>query len=142
MYNDSLYRLSLKCLIRNDADEILVVKEAGRDFWDLPGGGMDHGESVRTAITRELKEEVDFDGTFTYNIVDLDEPFKLSSRDVWQARVILEIKTDTNTFSVGVDADEIKFTNPIEFKNSKLEFEQKIYEYANMNNRPETYHSP
>lgn len=132
MYNDSLYRLSLKCLIKNDDDEILVVKEAGRHFWDLPGGGMEHGESVRTAIARELKEEVGFDGAFTYTIIDLDEPFRLSSRAVWQARVVLEVKTSTNIFSVGVDADEIKFAHAIEFKDSALESEQKIYEYANL----------
>lgn len=92
---------------------------------------MEHGESIRSAVARELKEEVGFDGTFTYNIVDLDEPFRLSSRDVWQARIVLEVKTDAQAFSVGIDADEIKFAHPIEFKNAELESEQKIYEYAN-----------
>lgn len=44
---DYLFRVSLKCVIRNDAGEVLAVKEVGRDFWDLPGGGMDHGESIQ-----------------------------------------------------------------------------------------------
>ena len=47
---DYLYRLSIKGIIFNDAGEILFVKESGRDWWDLPGGGMDHGEDIETAI--------------------------------------------------------------------------------------------
>lgn len=46
MHNDSLYRISLKCLIKNSAGDVLVVKEAGREFWDLPGGGMEHGDDL------------------------------------------------------------------------------------------------
>ena len=59
---DYLYRISLKGLIRNDAGEVLVVKEAGRDWWDLPGGGMDHGEDIKFALAREMKEEVNMEG--------------------------------------------------------------------------------
>lgn len=44
--NDYLYRLSLKGLVVNDNGEVLVVKETGRTWWDLLGGGMDHGETI------------------------------------------------------------------------------------------------
>lgn len=44
---DYLYRLSIKGIIFNDTGEILFVKESGRDWWDLPGGGMDHGEDIK-----------------------------------------------------------------------------------------------
>ena len=44
---DYLYRVSLKSVIFNDHGEVLVVKESGRDWWDIPGGGMDHGESIK-----------------------------------------------------------------------------------------------
>lgn len=132
MYNDSLYRISLKCLIRNGANEVLVVKESGRDFWDFPGGGMEHGEGVRAAAARELKEEVGFEGTFTYTVIAMDEPFKLSSRDVWQIRIVLEVKTDSMSFCTGVDADEIQFVAPETFKESSLESERRIFEYSNL----------
>lgn len=91
MCNDSLYRISLKCLIKNNDGKILVVKESGREFWDLPGGGVEYGEGILSAVARELKEEV------------------------------------------GNDVDEIQFINPILFKNSESESEQKIYEYTNTN---------
>lgn len=42
MYPTTFYRVSVKALIKNDKNEILVVKES-QDFWSLPGGGLDHG---------------------------------------------------------------------------------------------------
>lgn len=66
---DSLFRISLKAYIENDKGEVLVVKERGRDWWDLPGGGMEHGENVKEALARELKEEVGYEGEFSYDVV-------------------------------------------------------------------------
>jgi 8-oxo-dGTP pyrophosphatase MutT (NUDIX family) len=130
MHNDSLYRISLKCLIKNGAGDILLVKEVGRNFWDLPGGGMDHGEGLLATIARELEEEVGFVGEFTYKVIGLDEPIQLLSREIWQMRVILEVFPKNMNFSVGVDADEVQFMNPVAFKDSERIQERKIYEYA------------
>ena len=38
---DYLFRVSLKAVIFNENNEVLIVKESGRDWWDIPGGGMD-----------------------------------------------------------------------------------------------------
>lgn len=51
------YRVSVKALITNEADEILVVNERGTG-WDLPGGGLDWGEDAISALQRELREEL------------------------------------------------------------------------------------
>ena len=44
---------------------ILLVKhtehESGRSYWNLPGGGMESGESEEECVRRELKEETDLD---------------------------------------------------------------------------------
>jgi 8-oxo-dGTP diphosphatase len=42
-----------------DADKILLVRHQkdGRDYWLLPGGGCEFGESLATALERELEEE-------------------------------------------------------------------------------------
>ena len=36
---------------------LLLVRERVRDCWELPGGGIDPGESTRQAAVRELAEE-------------------------------------------------------------------------------------
>ena len=54
---DCLYRLAVKAVIIND-HKLLLVKELDDDWWSLPGGGIDYGETVIEALKRELHEEI------------------------------------------------------------------------------------
>lgn len=130
LYNDSLYRVSLKCLITDPSGKVLVVRENGRGSWDLPGGGIDHGEDIRSAIARELEEELDFRGDFTFKILRADDPAKLKTRDAWQLKLVFAVELDTRTVSAGVDVEEIAFIDPRSLKDSNYIPEQMIYEYT------------
>ena len=55
--DDCLYRVAARVLIVND-DKVLLIIEAGDDWWAIPGGGIDHGESIELAVTREIEEEL------------------------------------------------------------------------------------
>ncbi len=129
---DYLYRISLKCLVRNDKGEVLVVKETGRDWWDLPGGGMDHNENIKIAIAREIKEEINLDGDFSYQIIYVDEPAYLDVLNFWQVRLIFEVQPDNMSFGPGEDGDEVAFMSIDTFKNSERDVEQRIYKYAKL----------
>ena len=48
---DKFYRVAVKAIIRNDAGDILLVKER-TDSWSIPGGGLDYGEEAKTALRR------------------------------------------------------------------------------------------
>lgn len=129
MYKDSLYRVSFKCLIKDGHEKILVVKERGRSSWDLPGGGIEFGETIEESIARELYEEVSFRGDFKYKVLKIHDPVKLITRDVWQIKIAVLLEVDNQNFSVGNDADEITFIDPDELKNSEHEPESRIAEY-------------
>lgn len=129
---DYLFRISIKCLIRNANGDVLVVKEAGRDWWDLPGGGMDHGENLRSAIARELKEEVNLGGSFSYRVIYVDEPAYLRVHDFWQLRLVFEVQPENLHFSIGRDADEVEFIDPLVLKDSGIEVERRIFDYASI----------
>lgn len=134
--NDYLYRVSLKGLVKNEKGEVLVVKESGRTWWTLPGGGMDHSETVRSAIAREMYEEVKLDGDFSYRPLVVDEPAFLEHANVWQLRIIFEIIPENYVFSAGEDADVIAFINPDTFKDSDNLAEQTIYRYSQLLSGP------
>lgn len=116
----------------NNTGEVLVVKEAGREWWDLPGGGMDHGENLAAAIAREMREEVNLVGDFSYRIIFVDEPAYLETHSFWQVRLVFRLNPVNMVFSAGEDADEIKFLNPETFKDSLSEVERRIYTYAKL----------
>ncbi|MET9661651.1 NUDIX hydrolase [Streptomyces sp. NPDC006510] len=49
--------------IRDKAGRFLLVKPSYRDYWEVPGGGLDLGEDPRRAFQREIKEELGLDLT-------------------------------------------------------------------------------
>jgi ADP-ribose pyrophosphatase YjhB (NUDIX family) len=55
-----LQRVGVYALIRRD-DDVLLTRISDRGAhsgsWTLPGGGLDHGESPRDALVREVREE-------------------------------------------------------------------------------------
>ncbi len=55
--DDCLYRVAARVLVVQD-DQVLLVKEADDDWWAFPGGGIDHGETIELAVTREIEEEL------------------------------------------------------------------------------------
>jgi len=55
--DDCLYRVATRALVIQD-DKILLIKEASDNWWSLPGGGVDHGETIEAAVSREIEEEL------------------------------------------------------------------------------------
>lgn len=129
MNAESLFRVSLKGLILNDAGDVLVVKEAGRPFWDLPGGGMEHGETLRGALAREMFEETGLVGNFQYEIIAVDDPHVLARSDIRQVRLIFRLHLSTMPSAAGADTDEMTYIDPTTLKESDHIQERMIYTY-------------
>src|SRR4051812_28240326 len=55
--DDCLYRVAARIFVMQD-DKVLLVKESEDEWWALPGGGIDHGESIESALKREIEEEL------------------------------------------------------------------------------------
>jgi 8-oxo-dGTP diphosphatase len=48
-------------LFFDDAGRVMLVRPIYKDFWDIPGGYVDTGETPYEACTREVKEELGLD---------------------------------------------------------------------------------
>lgn len=134
-YPNSFYRVSLKAVIRNSDGEVLVVREKNNHDWNLPGGGLDHGESEIDGLRRELLEEVGFTGEFIARPIGI-QPMYLASKDAVQLWVVYEIEPENMNFSVGEEANEISFVNPEQFRDSDKLSEQLIYKFCVDINHP------
>ncbi|MES2630522.1 MAG: NUDIX hydrolase [Patescibacteria group bacterium] len=129
---DSLIRVTLKAVILNDNGETLVVKETDRDWWDIPGGGLDHGESIKDALARELYEEVSFEGEFEYEVIDAQDPKYLEELNLYQMRVTFLVKPSAMNFKPGADGDEIQFIDSKIYEHSELFTERVIFEFSEL----------
>lgn len=68
------YGLTVRGIIKNENDEILIVKRHPKsktdpEMWELPGGKVEKGEHFVDALVREIKEEVNLD----VNVTDFAE---------------------------------------------------------------------
>lgn len=128
-YPNTFYRVSVKALIRNVNNEVLVVKENG-SMWSLPGGGIDHEEDLHSALKRELYEEALITAPFTETLLDTATMF-VESKEAWLMWLVCGIRIDNDfSFGIGPDADEVAFMNPQLFKDSQHTSEQLVYEFA------------
>ncbi len=55
------FTLGVFSVIFDTQKQILLAHRRDMDLWDLPGGGMNHGELPNEAAIREAKEETGFD---------------------------------------------------------------------------------
>lgn len=54
---EKIYHLGVKALIQNRDGKILILRRAGQNFWDVPGGRVQAGEQTLETLTREVMEE-------------------------------------------------------------------------------------
>jgi 8-oxo-dGTP diphosphatase len=52
--------VSAKAFVLNDNNEVLLIKSPRRG-WEMPGGQVEEGESIKAAVIRETKEESGID---------------------------------------------------------------------------------
>jgi ADP-ribose pyrophosphatase YjhB (NUDIX family) len=65
-YEPCAYRVSAKAAIQGSKGLLLVKEDS--EYWDLPGGGVEHLEEPENALKREIKEEVGVD----FATIDVD----------------------------------------------------------------------
>jgi 8-oxo-dGTP pyrophosphatase MutT (NUDIX family) len=69
MAAEQLFQIGIKGLIRDAAGKILLLKipawGGSPDYWDMPGGRMEPGETFQQTLRRELSEEISVDYTGT-----------------------------------------------------------------------------
>ncbi len=55
------FAIGVFAIIYDEEKNILLNHRRDMDLWDLPGGGMNHGELPNETAVRETKEETGFD---------------------------------------------------------------------------------
>ena len=126
MYPSTIYRVVAKALITDATGKILVVKE-GQDFWSLPGGGLEHGESTSDCLQREIKEEIGINDVLIDEIVYSTNVY-LDQRDIWMTWIVYKAKIDSLDFVFGDGVTDAKYIDINEIRDSTDLLEKLIVE--------------
>src|SRR6266581_6377964 len=75
MMRSAQFRIGVFALIFDD-ERILLALRRDIDWWNLPGGGMEHGETVEEAVRREVREETGLEVEVKYLVGVYSKPQK------------------------------------------------------------------
>ena len=104
--DDALYRVAVRALVVS-GDKILAVKEVdGGDWWAIPGGGVDYGESLKDCLLREIEEEI---GVLSDSVLS---DFKIIYHNI--GKIVNGVPRMNVFFKVSVPGDKIIKTDHVE----------------------------
>lgn len=109
---ECFYRVSVKAIILNEEKKFMLVKE-DNGLWELPGGGLDFGESPQEGLQREIWEEMGLNTTF---IADQPSYFFtcLNHKGVHISNVVYEARLEHERFKPSPECVEIRYFSPDE----------------------------
>src|SRR5262249_9981196 len=83
-----IFRIGVFALIFDDEGRILLGHRRDIDWWNLPGGGMEAGETVDEALRREVREETGLEAEVEQLVGVYTKPQKQEVVLTFRCRVI------------------------------------------------------
>lgn len=110
---NGFYRGSIKALILNENRTKFLVILEDNGWWELPGGGLNWGESPQDCLAREIYEEMGLiltqvDSFPSYHLIGKNMEGK------WTINLVYSIKVQDLNFVASNECREIKFVSPAE----------------------------
>jgi len=133
--NTRIYRVSAKALVFNENKNILIIRE--NRGWELPGGGIEQGESPQETIIREMKEECGF---IIENINEtpsltwiVHRPESSDDLDKWRLFIGFRVTLKSMEFTPSKECIEYRFVSKDELQ--KLPLHPNIEKLAELLNQ-------
>ena len=80
IYGKDCIGISVFAMILNNKNQVLLIKKQGKDYWERPGGKVEYGEKVISALKREILEETGIQISVK-KFMEINEP--ITSKGHW-----------------------------------------------------------
>ena len=147
MIDSEGFRANVGIILTNDQGQVFWARRVGMDAWQFPQGGIKKNESPKTAMYRELKEEIGLEPEHVELINSTDDWLRywLPKRYIRQNRGPLCIGQKQIWYLLKLTADEtyldLSYTSEPEFDSWKwvdfwrpveevISFKRQVYQQA------------
>jgi len=147
MIDSEGFRANVGIILTNDQGQVFWARRIGMDAWQFPQGGIKKNESPKTAMYRELKEEIGLEPEHVELINSTDDWLRywLPKRYIRQNRGPLCIGQKQIWYLLKLTADEtyldLSYTSEPEFDSWKwvdfwrpveevISFKRQVYQQA------------
>ncbi len=123
---------SAAILLENNANQLLIIKNNYKDYWSLPGGIVDLGETPRQAAIREVTEEVGI--TLTVDQVEFVSVVDRISDEAQTYQFIFQslVSVDESEIVLQVEEiDEYAFVSRKQVLSGDRHYSKVLYAWAN-----------
>ena len=107
---DAFYRVSIKGLILDETGKKFLAIREDNGWQELPGGGLDWGETPEKCLKREIKVEMGL--TVTKVSPELSYYVIFNKKKTWIINLIFEAKVKNLNFTPTEECQKIKFISP------------------------------
>jgi ADP-ribose pyrophosphatase YjhB (NUDIX family) len=110
---NGFYRVSIKGLILDETRTKFLIILEDNGLWELPGGGLNWGESPEACLKREIHEEM---GLAVTDVSSSSSYFLIGKnmKDIWSLNLVFETKVKDLNFTPSEECREIRFVSPEE----------------------------
>ncbi|HCU96032.1 MAG TPA: NUDIX hydrolase [Actinobacteria bacterium] len=104
---------AVSAIVPDSDGRILLIRRTDNDYWSIPGGGVEPGESVSQAVTREVREETGIDCEVSGLVGIYSNPDRVAAYDDGEVRQEFSICFVTRmlggTMATSRESSEVRF---------------------------------
>ncbi|TFG18062.1 MAG: NUDIX hydrolase [Promethearchaeota archaeon] len=119
---------AVDAIIEDDEGSIVLIKRKYppyKDYFALPGGGVEKGETPKKAVIREIKEETNLDVEIQNKIGVYDDPGRDPRGNVHSTVYKCKILGGKEKMKSGDDSEHVFLIPKQDLRNLKLAFDHK-----------------
>jgi ADP-ribose pyrophosphatase YjhB (NUDIX family) len=133
---------AVSAIVTDNQGRILLIRRTDNDYWSIPGGRVEPGESLPQAVTREVAEETGIQCEITGLVGIYSDPSHVAAYDDGEVRQEFSICYTTRLFGgriqTSAESSDVRFVRPDDLPDYDIHpsIQRRIHHYLEHRDEP------